>query len=246
MDLLSIDINADVGEGINNESELVPLLSSCNIACGGHAGDEATMNKVALIAKEYKVKVGAHPSYPDPENFGREPMDMACSALYRSLKSQVKSLMHVLRANHMQLHHVKPHGALYNVAAKDHRTAVVIVEMMKSIPMPLKLYVPYGSVIATVAKEEKVPITYEAFADRNYNSDLSLVSRKLENALITEPDVMFDHVIRMVTRQKVKSIDGVEVPIKASTFCVHGDNPKAIQLVKTIREKLTNSGIRIQ
>ena len=245
MDLLSIDINADVGEGVNNESELVPLLSSCNIACGGHAGDEATMNEVVQIAKQHRVKIGAHPSYPDRVNFGREVVDMPCSALYSSIKSQIKSLMRVLREQHAQLHHVKPHGALYNVAAKDKRTAVVVIEAMKSIQMPLKLYVPFGSVIAELAQEENIPITYEAFADRNYNSDLSLVSRKLDNALITDPDQMFDHVFRMVTRQKVKSIDGVEVPIQAKTYCIHGDNPDAILLVKSLREKLVKSGIKI-
>lgn len=244
--MLSIDINADVGEGLNNESKLLPLLSSCNIACGGHAGDADTMRSVVQIANQHKVKIGAHPSFPDKENFGRKVMDMPCAALYSSIKGQIKDLMQVIRAEHGQLHHVKPHGALYNLAAKDKRTAEVIIEVMKSIPLPLKLYVPYGSVIAEMASIENIPITFEAFADRNYNEDLSLVSRSDTNAIISEPKEMFDHVYRMIAKQKVRSISGVEVTIKAQTFCIHGDNPRAIKLVKYLRKKLPKSGIKIQ
>ena len=244
--MLSIDINADIGEGINNESKLVPLLSSCNIACGGHAGDAESMRSVIQMAKQYKVKIGAHPSFPDKENFGRKVMDMPCAALFSCVKGQIKELMQVLKAEHGQLHHVKPHGALYNLAAKDRRTAEVVIEVMKSIPLPLKLYVPYGSVIADMAYAENIPITFEAFADRNYNEDLSLVSRSDANAIISEPKEMFDHVYRMITQQKVRSISGVDVPIKAQTFCIHGDNPKAIKLVKYLRKKLSKRGIQIQ
>lgn len=244
--MYSIDINADVGEGLNNESKLVPLLSSCNIACGGHAGDAETMRSVIQIAKQHKIKIGAHPSFPDRENFGRSIVEMPCAALYSSIKEQIKALMHVLRAEHGHLHHVKPHGALYNLAAKDSRTAEVIIEVMKSIPLPLKLYVPYGSVIAEMASVEHIPITFEAFADRNYNEDLSLVSRNDTNAIIDNKKEMFDHVFRMITQNKVRSISGVEVPIKAQTFCIHGDNPKAIKLVKYLRKKLSKSGIKIQ
>ena len=177
MQKISLDINADIGEGIDNEAELIPLLSSCNIACGGHAGNIEIMNKCVELAKKYRVKIGAHPSFPDKDNFGRQVVDMSCPALYQSIKNQIKALMRVVREQHAALHHVKPHGALYNLAAKDKTTAEVIVEVMKSIHLPLKLYVPYGSVIANIATKAKIPITFEVFADRNYNSDLSLVSR---------------------------------------------------------------------
>lgn len=241
-----IDINADVGEGINNEDRLLPLVSSCNIACGGHAGDVESMRRVVQIAKEHRVKIGAHPSYPDRENFGRKAVDISCAALFSTVKAQIKSLMSVLREAHMQLHHVKPHGALYNKAAEDKETAIVIIEALKSIQLPLKLYVPYGSVIAEEARQQKIPFTYEAFADRNYNEDLSLVSRSEEKAVITDPKEMFEHVKRMIIDQRVKTISGVEVKIEAETFCIHGDNPQAIQLLKSLRKNLDNLAIGIQ
>lgn len=246
MNVISIDINADVGEGINNEAELLPLISSCNIACGGHAGDIETMRAVVQLAKRHRVKIGAHPSFPDKENFGRKIIKMSYAALYTSIKNQIKSLMNVVRNEHAAMHHVKPHGALYNLAAKDLDTAKVIVEVMKSIALPLELYVPYGSVIADLATKENIPIMYEAFADRNYNEDLSLVSRSEKNAMISNTDDMFKHVHQMIKQQKVTAISGVEVVLEAGTFCIHGDNPKALILTQNLREKLSNCGIKIQ
>ena len=247
MELKSIDMNADVGEGIGNEAELMPYLSSCNIACGGHAGDLDSMNEVVALALQHNVKIGAHPSYPDPDNFGRSEMDISCAALYRSIKAQIGQLRKVIEEHHhAHLHHVKPHGALYNVAAKDCDTATIIIEVMKSMPLPAKLYVPYGSLIAEMAKEEGIPITYEAFADRNYNDDLSLVSRSEANAVITDPVEMYAHVIRMVQQGEVKTISGKHINIKADTFCIHGDNPKAIELVKLLSENLAKNQILIQ
>ena len=241
-----IDINADVGEGLNNEAILMPYLSSCNIACGGHAGDENTMMEVVKLAKVNKVKIGAHPSFPDKENFGRQIMKISCADLYTSLKHQVRSLMKVLRTEHTMLHHIKPHGALYNLAAVDQKTAEVIIEVVKSIAFPIYLYVPYGSVIANLAQKENIKITYEAFADRNYKADLTLVSRSQNNAVITDPIEVFEHVKNMIFRQKVKTINGVEVEIKADTFCVHGDNPEAIKLLQNLTEKLQRSKVIIR
>ena len=240
------DINADVGEGVGNESRILPLLSSCNIACGGHAGDDESMREVIRLAKKHKVKVGAHPSYPDRENFGRKDMDMSCAALFSSVKGQIKDLMRVMREERMQLHHVKPHGALYNKAAVDCDTATIVLEAIKSIPMPLKLYVPYGSVIASQALEEGIPIKYEAFADRNYRDNLTLVPRSEPNAVITDLDNMTEHVLRMIKRGVVKTINGNEIPIKADTFCVHGDNPEALQLLTGLREFLDREFIKIR
>ena len=243
----SIDLNADVGEGINNEDELLPLLSSCNIACGGHhAGNEETMRHVIQLALQNKVKIGAHPSYPDKKNFGRQTVSMSCSALFSSVKGQIKTLMKAAYKEHAQLHHVKPHGALYNEAARNATVAEVILEVMRGIQLPLKLYVPYGSVIAKMAKLEGVPITYEVFADRTYNDDLTLVSRKEEHAVITSPELMFDHVYRMVVNRKVQTVSGIEKDIKAETFCIHGDNPNAVILATELKERLLKAGIVIQ
>lgn len=241
-----IDINADVGEGLNNEAQLMPYLSSCNIACGGHAGDEKTIYEVVKLAKTNKVKIGAHPSFPDKENFGRQIMKISCADLYTSLKQQVRNLMKVLRAEHAMLHHIKPHGALYNLAAVDKKTAEVIIEVVKSIAMPIYLYVPYSSVIADLAQKENIKITYEAFADRNYNADLTLVSRSQVNAIITDPDEVVEHVKSMIFQQKVKTINGLEVEIKADTFCVHGDNPEALILLHNLTEKLKKSHVMIR
>lgn len=240
-----IDINCDVGEGLGNEAELMPYISSCNIACGGHAGDVDTMRQVVRLAKRNKVKIGAHPSFPDNKNFGREVLDMSCAALFKSLEDQISVLLGVLREEHEQLHHIKPHGALYNVIVKDKERASVVVEVMRRFHMPLKLYVPYMSLIADLAKKAKIPVTYEAFADRNYNSDLTLVSRKMKNALISNSDLVFEHVKRMLIDHKVLTIDGSEIDIMAETICVHGDSPNAIQLVKELNRKLVEHNFRI-
>lgn len=246
MRIIYVDINADVGEGIGNESHLIPYVSSCNIACGGHAGNQKTMRKVVRLAKQNNVKIGAHPSFPDIANFGRKPMEMPCVALFTSLKNQIDNLRVILEAENAVLHHVKPHGALYNMAATDVRIATAIIEVMKSMALPIKLYVPYKSVIENLALQNNIPITYEAFADRNYNDDLTLVSRKEDNAMIYDIDVLFEHVYRMVHLKKVKTISGKELPIKAETFCVHGDNLQAVTLIKKLRKNLEAKGIKVQ
>ena len=216
----TVDINVDVGEGVGNESQLMPHISSCNIACGGHAGNSKTMRKVVKLAKQHNVKIGAHPSFPDIENFGRKPMDMPYIALFASLKEQISDLMGVIYAENALLHHVKPHGALYNMAVTDAKIAATIIEVMKSFELPVKLYVPYKSVIESLALQNNIPIIYEAFADRNYNDNLTLVPRSENDALIHDSDVMFKHVYKMITEQKVNTITGTEVAIKAETFCV--------------------------
>ncbi|WP_353779911.1 5-oxoprolinase subunit PxpA [Winogradskyella sp. 3972H.M.0a.05] len=242
----AIDINADVGEGIGNDALLMPFLSSCNIACGGHAGDEHSMVETANLAKTNKVKVGAHPSFPDKENFGRSIMTMSSADLYTSLKQQIRSLMRVLRPLRIPLHHVKPHGALYNFAAKDEKTARVVIEVMKSIAMPLSLYAPYGSVISEIAIAERIPVTFEAFIDRNYNEDLSLVSRSESNAVIFNPEEALEHLLLMIKCGKVKTVSEVETLIKAETFCIHGDNPEAVNILKYIHTNLTEIGVKIR
>ncbi len=245
MQQFSIDINADLGEGIGNEEQLMPLISSCNIACGGHAGDEETMRNAVQLAKHQSVKIGAHPSFPDTENFGRLPMDMPCAALFKTIEDQINSLKEIIEEENATLHHVKPHGALYNMAIKDKNTATVIVEVMKSMHLPVYLYVPYKSVIADIALRNRIPIIYEAFADRNYNDDLTLVSRQKENAVLHDENEVFEHVFRMISQGNVKTVTGKEVRIEAHTFCIHGDNPKAIGLVNRLKNNLESKGILI-
>jgi len=243
--LQTIDINVDVGEGLDNEAQLMPYISSCNIACGGHAGDSQTMRTVVKLAKQYNVKIGAHPSFPDKENFGRQPIEISSVALFKSIREQINNLMFVLREENARLHHIKPHGALYNLAVTKTSIATVIIEAMKSISLPIKLFVPYNSVVAELAIKENIPIVYEAFADRNYNDDLTLVSRKEKNAVISDYDELFNHIYRMITQQKVKTKNGVEVELKAKTFCIHGDNPKAVDLIKNLKQRLEQVHINI-
>ena len=242
----TIDINVDVGEGVNNESQLMPYISSCNIACGGHAGDVKTMRTVVKLAKQHQVKIGAHPSFPDKENFGRIPVEMPSVDLFKSIKTQIEALLTILKEAHLRLCHVKPHGALYNMAVKDERIATIIVEVIKSIALPLKLYAPYNSVISKIAIENNIPVIYEAFADRNYNNDLTLVSRQEKRALIEDKNEMFKHVYRMISDRKVKTIQGAEIDIIAYAFCIHGDNSKAVFLVKNLKEKLELHGVQIR
>ncbi|OEK08672.1 lactam utilization protein LamB [Flavivirga aquatica] len=223
----------------------MPHISSCNIACGGHAGDLETMKAVVKLAKQNRVKIGAHPSFPDKENFGRVKMSMSCAALFTSLKQQVDDLLKVLNNENARLHHIKPHGALYNLAMVDEKIANVIVEIVKSFVLPIKLYVPFNSLIAQVAIENNIPVIYEAFADRNYNDDLTLVSRKDKEAIIDDEVDMFNHVYNIIMNQKVKTINNVSIAIKADTYCVHGDHPETLNLLKTLRHKLEDKGIKI-
>lgn len=241
-----IDINADVGEGLGNEKDLMPFLSSCSIACGGHAGDLATMTSVVKLAKAHNVKIGAHPSFPDKANFGREIMEISAADLYATIKHQVRTLQTVLHNENAQLYHIKPHGALYNLAAKDEKTARVLIEVIKSIAFPVKLYAPYNSVIADLAKQQNIEVKFEAFVDRNYNDDLSLVSRKNKEAILSEKEAILNHVLNMINHQKVKTISGGEVPIEAATFCVHGDTKNALKILKYVSTHLKKNNIKIQ
>ena len=238
-----IDINADVCEGIGNEVELLPLLSSCNIACGGHAGDYNTMTEVVRLAKQHEVKIGVHPSFPDRDNFGRVVLELSEKVLFDSLKAQISNFLDVLNEQGASLHHIKPHGALYNLAAKDEVTARVIVEVVNSLGMQVKLYAPYKSVMASLAENNSIEVVYEAFADRNYNTDLSLVSRNYDNAILHNEADVLEHVLRMVKDQNVLSIQEEILPIKAATFCVHGDTLNALEILKYLRQELPKKDV---
>ena len=242
----SIDINADVGEGLNNEADIMPYLSSCNIACGGHAGNLQTMTKVVKLAKVHDVKIGAHPSYPDKENFGRAVLDISNDRLFFILREQIMDLLHIVESENSTLNHVKPHGALYNFAAKDEKTAICVLDVVESIPMDLRLYVPPNSIISELSKSRPIEIVYEAFADRNYNDDLSLVSRADNDAIINDKVKVLDHLLKMIKDKTVISINGKKLPMEAATFCVHGDTENALEILKYMNEKLPKYNIKIQ
>ena len=233
---MKIDLNCDVGEGLDNEHLLVPYISSCNISCGSHAGSVEIIDKVIALALKHKVKIGAHPSFPDRANFGRVVMDISDKDLQQSLEAQLLLFKERAAIQNAQVHHVKPHGALYNLIAVNEEKAEVVVSAIQHVFDEVKLYVPFNSVIENVAKAKGLEIVYEAFADRNYNDDLTLVSRKLPNAIITDVEEVVSHVKNMAFESKVKTAQGTHREIKAQTFCVHGDNEKAIELLKGLND----------
>lgn len=243
MKKIKLDINADVGEGIENENELFPFISSCNIACGGHTGNYKTMLSTVGLAKQHNVKIGAHPSFEDRENFGRKILKVDKKGLLRSLINQVESLQDILKNQEIKLNHIKAHGALYNLSAYDKDSAKIIIELAKKIDT--KLYVPYSSLISKMAKEQDVETYNELFIDRNYNSDLTLVSRENSNALINDSKTMFEHVKKIINDQIITSINNKNMSVEFDTLCIHGDSPNAIELIKELHFKLKNIGIKI-
>ena len=243
MKKIKLDINADVGEGIENENELFPFISSCNIACGGHTGNYKTMLSTVGLAKQYNVKIGAHPSFEDRENFGRKILKVDKKELLSSLINQVESLQDILKNQEIKLNHIKAHGALYNLSAYDKDSAKIIIELAKKIDT--KLYVPYSSLISKMAKEQCVETYNELFIDRNYNSDLTLVSRENSNALINDSKTMFEHVKKIINDQIITSINNKNMSVEFDTLCIHGDSPNAIELIKELHFKLKNIGIKI-
>ena len=233
---MKIDLNCDVGEGLDNEHLIMPYISSCNISCGAHAGSVETIDKVIALALKHKVHIGAHPSFPDRKNFGRKVVEISETELQQNLEAQLLLFKERTVALNAEVHHVKPHGALYNLIAVDEETAEVVVRAIQSVFDNVKLYVPFNSKIETVAQKHGIEIVYEAFADRNYNEDLTLVSRSMPDAIITNVEEVVLHVKRMAFESKVQTIQGTFKEIKAATFCVHGDNEKAIELLKELGE----------
>ena len=242
---MKIDINCDVGEGIDNEHLLMPFISSCNIACGGHFGDKNSIDKTIELAIKHKVKIGAHPSFPDQENFGRKLIQISNDTLKKSIQSQLDLFLERLSLQNGKLHHIKPHGALYNAIAIDNKLATLFISSAAKYLKNSYLYVPYNSVIEKVALKNAIKIKYEVFADRNYNADLTLVSRKNKNALILNKEEVLEHVLSIIKKGLVKAIDNTKSKIKADTFCVHGDTENAVEIVKYLYQNLEKEGLNI-
>ncbi|WP_373496569.1 5-oxoprolinase subunit PxpA [Aquiflexum sp.] len=230
------DINCDLGEGLSNDALLMPYLGSCNIACGGHAGNEQTIKETIRLAKEHQVKIGAHPSYPDPLNFGRLKLEMSLEFLQKSLISQLSVFQDISVEENIKIHHIKPHGALYNFSAIDKSTASMILDILEDQFQGCYLYCPPNSLMAQLANERGIPIKREVFADRNYNGDGSLVSRSESNAVIIDPDEVIDHIKIMVEESKIRTLNGNTIPVQADTICIHGDNPNAVGILKNINK----------
>lgn len=233
---LILDINCDLGEGLPTDALLMPYLDSCNVACGAHAGDPLLIGKTLALAKTHQVNVGAHPSFPDRVNFGRKVMHMSDSELTESLLEQIKLFERIATSMGLRMHHIKPHGALYNLAAKNPHTAYLITDIVSGHFADCCLYCPPFSEMEKAANEKGIPVMREVFADRNYRMDLSLVERSHSQALIENEVEARAHVAEMVFRHRVKTIEGQFIPIQAETLCIHGDNPNALTILKSIRK----------
>lgn len=239
-----IHINCDLGEGGEQDELLMKNISACNIACGGHAGTKETMRKTVGLALENNVEMGAHPSYPDKGNFGRKSLKMSSEDLKESIVEQIQKLQEIIEAEGGKLHHIKPHGALYNDAAKDEKIAEVFVESVLKFSNNLPVFTPENSAVSALAKS-KFPVIFEAFADRNYEDQFQLVSRQKPNAILTEREEVFDHLFRMFRDKKIRDIKGRNHVCNATTFCLHSDTPKAVDLLKYLSDKLSENDIRI-
>lgn len=241
---ISIDINADLGEGAGQDDVIMPLISSCNIACGGHVGDAQSIHETMQLAKQHNVKVAAHPSYPDRENFGRVNMEISLLELEESIKSQLSLFYELAEQNGQSVNHIKAHGALYNKIAKDEKTAKVYLNAISNLGIKAKLYVPNNSVVHQLAKSE-FDCSFEAFIDRAYNEDLSLVNRSLPNALHQTPEKAWRQLYEMVTQNQVTTIDGEIVKVQGDTFCIHGDHPNAQQILEYVHQNLSKNGLKL-
>lgn len=227
-----------MGEGIGNEEQLMPFISSANIACGYHAGDEATMQQVIGLCQKYKVNIGAHPSFLDRENFGRTEMELSLIEVYSIITDQLNILNGIIKRNGAKLHHVKPHGALYNMAAKNTGLAHVIARAVKDFDPSLIYYGLSGSKMITMAKEEGLQTANEVFADRTYQPDGSLTPRSQNNALLADAGDVVKQVLKFVKENKVTTLTGEEIIVLADTICIHGDGKHAVEFAKAIHQQL--------
>ncbi|MBX9781997.1 MAG: LamB/YcsF family protein [Chitinophagaceae bacterium] len=242
----TIDLNCDVGEGMSTDAQIIPLISSANIACGFHAGDEHTMKKTIELCLRYNVAIGAHPSWPDKENFGRTEMQTAPNELYDCVMEQLNTLQNFARSLGTNLHHVKPHGALYNQSAKDKTIAATIATAVKEFDASLVLFGLSGSVSITEAEQLQLKTAHEVFADRTYQDDGSLTPRSQFNALIEDKNIALHQVLQMVNQGVVTTATGKRSKIKADTICLHGDGKHAFQFCKLIHQTLKQNRIEIK
>jgi UPF0271 protein len=235
---LVVDLNSDLGEGAGHDEEILDLVSSANIACGFHAGDPVSIFVSIQTALKCGVAIGAHPSFPDRENFGRTEMTIPPAEVYSSVSYQIGAFQALARAAGGRMNHVKPHGALYNMAARDRALADVIVNAIFSLDPKLILFAPAASQLNAAAFERGLETAAEIFADRNYLPDGSLVPRTDSRAFVHDPVEAADRIIRILREQKVRAVDGTDISVFGTTVCVHGDNPQAVVFVRKLRDRL--------
>ena len=240
---MEININCDLGEKSKHHSnkydpDLLKIVNSANIACGYHAGDKETMDQVIKISKKNGVSIGAHPSFNDPENFGRERMNLTSEEVRKLIIDQYEILQKIALDNGDKVSHIKPHGALNNMACEDIELSSTIANAIKEIDKDLIYLVPTGSKMEEAAKKLNMKIACEIFADRNYEDDGNLVSRKKPHALIIDPVEAKKHVLKMVKSQSINCHSGKQIPCEIDSVCIHGDNLSALDTAKSIRKNL--------
>jgi len=248
---MEININCDLGEkskyhSIENDPELLNIVNSANIACGYHAGDEETMNMVIKISKSNGVSIGAHPSFNDPENFGRKRINLTSSEINKLITNQYEILQKVAQKHNEKVTHIKPHGALNNMACENFELANTIAKAINNIDKNIIFLVPTGSQMEIAAKKLNMKIACEIFADRNYEDDGNLVSRSKDHALITDPEVAKKHVLSMVKNQALNCYSGKQKPCEIDSVCIHGDNQSSLATAKSIRENLMSNGLTLK
>lgn len=243
---MHIDLNADLGEGAPYDRELLSLVSSANISCGVHAGDVDTLSTAIRLSLEQGVHIGAHPSFPDREHFGRRAMTLPYDSLRQHLLGQLQTLAELVRAHGGSLHHIKPHGALYNQAATDVGLAQDIVRIVQEFDPQLCMVALASGELFVAAREQGMPVLQEAFADRRYAANGTLLPRSDPRALIRDPQEALEQCLQIITRQCVTTVDGSLYPLHADTLCLHGDSPAALVFARHLHAGLQAGGVEIR
>ena len=248
---MEININCDLGEksklhSNENDPALLEIVNSANVACGYHAGDEETMREVIKISKNRGVSIGAHPSFNDPDNFGRERMNLSENEIRKLIIDQYEILQKIAQENNENVTHMKPHGALNNMACEDLELATILAKVIYEIDKDLIYLVPTGSKMEIAAKKLNMKIACEIFADRNYEDDGNLVSRKKPHALIIDPEQAKKHVLNMVKNQAINCHSGKQIPCEIDSVCIHGDNASSLATAKSIRDNLIENKLNLK
>jgi UPF0271 protein len=243
---MTIDINCDMGEGMPNDAAIIPFISSANIACGYHAGDRETMQKTIELCLQHHVAIGAHPGFDDKENFGRVSMQLSFGALYDLVSTQLNDITKICKELNTTLHHVKPHGAMYNMAAKDPEMSRTIAKAIFNFNPKLIYYGLSGSWMISEAKKIGLQTAHEVFADRTYQPNGSLTPRTNEKALIVDETEMLNQVLLMIQQNKVLATNKTLIKIQADTVCIHGDGEHAPKFSHALHQRLNEEKILIQ
>ena len=248
---MEININCDLGEKSKHHSnkhdpELLKIVNSANVACGFHAGDEDTMNQVVQISKDNGVSIGAHPSFNDPDNFGRKRINLSSTEIKKLIIDQYEILQNIASKHNENVSHIKPHGALNNMACEDIELATTLAKTIKDISKDIIYLVPTGSKMEVAAKTLNMKIACEIFSDRNYEDDGNLVSRKKSHALITDPELARNHVLNMVKNQAINCHSGKQIPCEIDSVCIHGDNVSSLATANSIKNNLLENGLKLK